>query len=351
MNKKNLQKSGFSIFFLSCLFAVIFSFSFSELNAQYKRNIIFEEFSEVWCGPCAALAPMLTKWLENHPDYVGIHYYSYFVVDGKKVMTESEDYNYRSNLYSVPFYPYARINAVLAPNASYPGYPTDTNQINYIIDTMTKTTPVKVTVTHKSGDASGIVDVNIKSDIDLTNKNLFVILVEKHRTYAKQSNGQTEFHHIFRKTLSGSSGEVFSLKAGESKDFSYNYNFTSDYSGEMIATVIVQDIFTRYIYQAESTSIVKSIENESINSSKLSIYPNPIIDVFNVEINSDDETITKIDLCDITGRVLNTIELDNSSNHLTLNRSEFSNKTIPSGTYFVKVYTNSNLYQSKIMIK
>ena len=143
-------------------------------NAQYKRNIIFEEFSEVWCGPCAALAPILAVWLENHPDYNAITYYSYFMVNGKRMNSPSE-YQFRKSFYSVPFYPFAVINSVKAPNTAYPGYPTDTSKINFIIDTMATISPVKIDMDFTNNGKTGNVSLTITSSEKLENKNLYKV--------------------------------------------------------------------------------------------------------------------------------------------------------------------------------
>jgi len=217
------------------------------LYSQNKRNVVFEEFSEVWCGPCASLSPMLKVWLENHPDYIPIHYYSYFSINGQQKQYDINGYTARKNFYNVPFYPYARINAELAPNQAYPGYPTDTTKINQIIDTMTKTSPIKIDIQFNNQGKSGTVKVEVYSDDELTNKQLFVMIVEKQHTYAKQANGMTNFHHIMRQTLP-SSGEKFSISKGETKSFEYSYLIADDLNFDLYAVALVQDINTKYIF-------------------------------------------------------------------------------------------------------
>lgn len=345
--KYDFYKFVRSIVFLTLAFIFLLRI---DVNAQYQRKVIFEEFSEVWCGPCAQLAPMLSAWLDNHPEINAIYYYSYFVVDGKQTMTNKEDYNARNQFYSVPFYPYARINAVLAPNESYPGYPTDTNRINYIIDTMTKVTPVELNITNTVTAETLKAKISITSDIDLNNKNIYVMLVEKEKNYAKQSNGQTHFHHIFRKSLSGSNGETFSIKAGETKDFIYEYNIKEYLGSEMIVTAIVQDPLIRYIYQSESSKVTSNICFEKPNfESEIFVSPNPINDI--AVINLKDIQAKEIVLLDLLGNQVGDISFDSPKSQIILDRKEIFGSKINSGIYFIKIIAENRVYFHKIIFE
>jgi hypothetical protein len=341
----------FSVIKIS-LFALFISILISpDMLAQYKRNIIFEEFSEVWCGPCASLAPMLSVWLDNHPDYIPIIYYSYFTDNGKKVTSPSE-YNERKKFYSVPFYPYARINAVNAPNEQYPGFPTDTSRINSIIDTMSKTTPVKVVIDFTNAGAVGNIKVAVTSDLALENKFIYVILVEKHHTYEKQSNGQSEFHHIMRKILTPPGGEKLTIKAGETLNFEYHYSLDAGINKDLYATAIVQDTSTKYIYQAESvfkspsTSVYEDNEQQNI----LSVFPNPVSDKIGIKLNSDKEIISKIELFDLLGNKINSVNVSNQINNFSLPGSDIYGNDLPDGIYFLKVRTEKSLFVRKFVV-
>ncbi|MBX3042763.1 MAG: Omp28-related outer membrane protein [Candidatus Kapabacteria bacterium] len=317
--------------------SIIIAFSSTELIAQYKRNIVFEIFSEVWCGPCASLTPMHKAWLKNHPDYIPVYYYSYFMVNNQKVINAQEDYNYRKNLYSVPFFPYARINAVNAPNEAYPGFPTDTNRINAIIDTMSKTTPVNVDINFVNNGHSGSVKIDITSNIELNNKVLFVYLIEKEHIYSSQQNGMTDFNYIMRKSLPKSSGEIFSIKAGEKLTYDYNYTLDTKINTDLYATVIVQDISTKYIYQSGSVfkSFATSVNNES-SYSELQIYPNPAYDFITIfpinnGLNPYDKS-TKVQIFDVLG-----IEVMSTEALLEMSSYRVEISRLPVGVYFIRL--------------
>lgn len=352
MKKQSRSHRMNSVIKTLVLTAIFFMLNSTDSYTQNSRKVVFEIFSEVWCGPCASVSPMHKVWLENHPDYIPIYYYSHFYDNNVKVMNSTADYNARNSFYSVPFYPFGVINAVKAPNDSYPGFPTDTNRMNAIIDTMSKTTPVKIDVNFSNKGTSGNVKVSVTSDIELNSKHLYVIIVEKSHTYQKQSNGMTDFHHIMRRILP-SQGQLFSIKAGETLDFEFDYELPSYINMDLFATVIVQDMQSKYIYQAESVfepfneATVPSID---FGNDILSIFPNPVKDNFTISLRTDSENLLAVELLDLMGNIVKIKDSEINSNNLNISlHNQFGRPVLP-GIYFLKVSTQKNVYVQKIIV-
>jgi len=73
-----------------------------------------------------------------------------------------------------------------------------------------------------------------------------------------------------------------------------------------------------------------------------SIYPNPTNDIIN--INLDEGQLSKIELYSMTGRLL--FKTDLNSNTYTLNMGNYA-----SGSYFVRVFNQKNVFVNKKIIK
>lgn len=318
------------------LVIAIFTISVAEVEAQFKRNVVFEIFSEVWCGPCASLTPMHKAWLNNHPEYIAIYYYSYFVDKGIQKMNTPEDYKARQNYYAVPFYPYARINAVVAPNQAYPGYPTDTNKINAMVDTMAKSTPVSVELDFINNGHSGTVNVNIISDKELSDLKLYTFIIEKEHIYERQANGLTVFNYIMRKALPNGNGQLISLKSGETLSLEFQYSLDKDINTDLYAAAIVQDDVTKYIYQAEKIFRASpvSVEDNYSSSSIIRIHPNPATDYiyFNFSNANSDETKYPVKIFNNLGQCVMTIQPLNEGKRVRIDVSH-----LPTGLYFLHV--------------
>lgn len=338
-----MKRSIYTRFSLILLALIMMSIN---LYSQYERKVVFEEFTEVWCGPCASLSPMLAVWLENHPDIIPIMYTSYFKVNGSTQYVSQADYNARNSLYSVPFYPYGRLNGdALPPNSSYPGFPTDTSAMNGVIDTMTTETPVKIEIDFENNGSTGSVEVKITSDVDVENKRLFVIITEHHHTFEKQSNGMTDYHDIFRETLTASYGDVVNLTANEMKTFNFDYELPEDINYELNAIALLQSPTTKYIIQSEKVfSYPTSVNAE--DKVELNIFPNPVVDELSVNINSINENINEFIIYDLLGNEIMKQSVSGKANKITI-----STEGLNTGIYFINILTNKNRYVENIIVQ
>jgi hypothetical protein len=80
----------------------------------------------------------------------------------------------------------------------------------------------------------------------------------------------------------------------------------------------------------------------------VNIYPNPVTDFFNVEIESQKAAIIEIKVTDATGKLLKTIKSNVLAgvNKLNVNMQEFA-----AGAYFVQVLENGKLTLTKNITK
>ena len=91
---------------------------------------------------------------------------------------------------------------------------------------------------------------------------------------------------------------------------------------------------------------VASASNEINESDKLLIYPNPVNDLYFIEVNSTEASVFKLMITDIAGRIINTkdILVNEGLNKLT----ESLGKAKP-GVYFVRLKNDKNDYQFKLI--
>lgn len=342
---------SFSKLFLTAVLLIISAVS---LKAEYPRKFVFEEFSEVWCGPCAFVSPMISQWLEDHPNCIPVYYYSYFQIGSNKEYYSFDDYKARKTFYQVPFFPFAVINAEKAPNLDYPGFPTDTFAISAMADTMSVTSPLKMTVDFTNNQNTGNVKVTVTSDVDLENKTLFIMLVEKHHTYQQQANGLTEFHYVMRKMLPDGDGQAFSIKADSTNVYSIDYTMDYDINYDLYATALIQDPETHYIYQAESVfqETVSSVENTRNSQNDILISPNPVSDFIEISLPNNNDILKVIEIYDLSGNKVNSFSLNNQEiKSLSFKCLDKNNNRLTSGFYIVKAITAKNIFQSKFLVK
>ncbi|MDD2191246.1 MAG: Omp28-related outer membrane protein [Bacteroidales bacterium] len=90
---------------------------------------------------------------------------------------------------------------------------------------------------------------------------------------------------------------------------------------------------------------LNDIEN---NISSVNVYPNPVKDIANLEINLNSSSDATIQVLDMLGR--NVIDLGRKSMKAGQNTIELNTSNLNNGMYFVKVITNDGIVSTKITI-
>ena len=80
-------------------------------------------------------------------------------------------------------------------------------------------------------------------------------------------------------------------------------------------------------------------------SDGVKVYPNPATDYFTIDYGGGDP-ITKMELFDMQGRKIGSLESDNSQGLLQFNVSQY-----PSGLYFVKIQTDNASTVKRLLVK
>lgn len=101
----------------------------------------------------------------------------------------------------------------------------------------------------------------------------------------------------------------------------------------------VRSFWDRYVINKPTVLFVAIVDSNEGKFSKVAIYPNPVSNIFNIDI--DGNLIEKIQLMDISGQIV----YSNSKNIDT--RIDISH--LPSGIYFVLAHTNVGMHKIKII--
>ncbi|MDX1351068.1 MAG: PKD domain-containing protein, partial [Putridiphycobacter sp.] len=104
--------------------------------------------------------------------------------------------------------------------------------------------------------------------------------------------------------------------------------------------MIESEGFTLYIGGEPALGIDHSISSPAVN-----IYPNPAIDFLNIAYDSDNKTLNRITIFDLSGKMV--YENNNVSDKMTV----ISTENIEPGTYLVKMLFENEVYNRKVIIK
>ncbi|MBK6989716.1 MAG: fibronectin type III domain-containing protein [Bacteroidetes bacterium] len=112
-------------------------------------------------------------------------------------------------------------------------------------------------------------------------------------------------------------------------------------------------IFDQFTIQKSGTPVAPRLSDDAMvpAGDKLSIFPNPIIEEMNVRYFLDEESDTRVEITDVTGRIvysLNTGRQSEGEHEIKLTRSE---AMLPSGIYIFKLISSTNTQSRKIIIE
>ena len=88
------------------------------------------------------------------------------------------------------------------------------------------------------------------------------------------------------------------------------------------------------------------LSNDDFDISKISVYPNPASDILNISLGKNIDNIRSITLYDLNGKLITQVNEDDNEHNAKLNVSSLN-----SGIYVLKVETDNNQYNQKVIIE
>jgi hypothetical protein len=195
-----------------------------------ERVVLHEIFSGSNCGPCAPAADNIAAVLEEQEGKYAIVEYQI----GSDPYITREAVNRRmfylpgEETYGIPF--------VHADGSGFHPNNMDGEETPYSVDDFTAfaevPTSLGITADVEFSGQTVNIDVTLDPWEDIEGENLrLMIAINENITYANVgSNGQTEFHNVFKKNVPDDNGTPLEgLTAGEQISLSFSHTFSGDY--------------------------------------------------------------------------------------------------------------------------
>ncbi len=219
-------------------------------EAQQKRLVLIEEFTNTGCGPCASWSPLLDSCINYRlGDCIAIKYHSGYPYNADEFFNYDKDAQQtRLNYYNVTGVPATFIDGIELVNRSYANLE---QAISYCLLQPTKCDLSVSKVL--SNDHKLKVEAIMTPHTDMANPNLrlFVAAIEEHiEAAAPYPNGETELNYTMRKLFTGGNGYTpgDALTAGQS--YSYQGEWDIDFfddEKQLGVLAFVQDLSTREV--------------------------------------------------------------------------------------------------------
>ncbi len=363
-----------SLLVLSASFLFAFH-SFAQLPVP--RVPVYEVFSSSTCPPCRPANEHMTPIFK---EYVGelaiVKYQMSWPGAGDPYYTQEG--NTRRSAYGVSSVPalYRNSNATNPTNLSANMIDNDLEdmvymdiQLRYMIDTIEQSIRVRA---------------RIEAIDDFTDggHRVMIPIVEYLTTKNKESNGENEFHNVFKKMLPESNGELIigEIEAGEVLEYDHTYTFQGNYRlpnnaqdpinhniehsveefNDLHAVMFVQSLVDKEIYQGavgvrEYTEanmdrewgeerIFPTSVREFNEGKGFALYPNPGATTVHMRTSSGD-AIHDFEVIDIHGRVVY------RSNGEGESEARFDVRDFTDGIYTVRAESNAGVFQKRLVVR
>ncbi len=213
-------------------------------NAQAKKYIFLEHFTNTLCGVCGATNPRFYNLLKNYEDdyhHLSVHP-SFPYSQCSLYQANKTENSARASYYNISSTPSVMINGTRRISA---GSITAT-----ILDAeLNKTSPIAIQVRESGGSMRNIsVEVKTLGTKPGGNYRIYVAAAERILNF-NAPNGEKVHQNVFRKFLSSVDGDMIQLaESGNSVNLTYNMVIEPYWKeSEMYALVWIQDVSTKEV--------------------------------------------------------------------------------------------------------
>jgi len=164
----------------------------------------------------------------------------------------------------------------------------------------------------------------------------------------KTANEKNNNHFVIERAIDNNVfAEIGLVKANGNSSSTSAYNFTDkNIFTSDIRTVLYRikqiDADGKFDY-SQTISISNNLKTESAN---VSVYPNPANDFINIKLSTRTIGNVTIEINDITGKVITSMQVSNTKDAITINT-----QNLQTGIYFLRVTSQQNITTTTKFIK
>lgn len=92
-----------------------------------------------------------------------------------------------------------------------------------------------------------------------------------------------------------------------------------------------------------------AVEDEILATDGVNVYPNPVVDVLNIDYKLNETGAVKLSITDITGRVIHTE--NTSENQAGTYSLKWNRESVASGVYFLQLQSGNSKVSKKVVLK
>ena len=229
---------------------------------QSQRFVLFEEFTNASCSPCASQNPAFDNLLAaNANKCTSIKYHTSWPGTDPMYTHNPTDCGARVTYYGVNSVPYAVMDGTPLTGSSYVGAPANANQAKIDAEyAIPSAFELSINQQLSPGNDSLYITILGKATAPISGLlTVHCVVIEKHIHFnsAPGSNGEKDFYNVMKKMLPSPSGTSLpsSFQVGDYFVLEFAWKLANVYNiNELKVVGFIQDIQTKAVHQAAITS-------------------------------------------------------------------------------------------------
>jgi hypothetical protein len=230
--------------------------------SQSQRFVLFEEFTNASCGPCAAQNPAFDNLLAaNTSKCTSIKYHTSWPGTDPMYSHNPADVAARVTYYGVSGVPYAVMDGTPVAGSNYLGAPSNVNQskidAEYAIPS-----PFELYINQQLSPGNDTLYVTMLGKATAAVSGVLVAqcgIIEKHIHFSSPpgTNGEKDFYNVMVKMLPSATGTSLpsSFQVGDYFVLEFAWKLSNVYNiNELSVVGFIQDMQTKAVHQAATTT-------------------------------------------------------------------------------------------------
>lgn len=314
--------------------ALILIFSFANAQQVDRQKVIVEVGTGTWCPSCPAVVHIIHDLLNAGAEIAVVKYHINDIYQNAESVT-------RKIYYDFPWYPTTYYDS---NHIGYDDWATYSVHLSYYQDRIS--TPSSFTV---DLGVDNITESSIEGNVSIdkvdayagTNLVLHIALTESH--IPDNWYGETEVNYAERAMFPDGHGTAIDFSSGDQLVIPFNFDLDPLWVMEnMEVTYFIQDNDSKEILQGDFIDVSDYLlgNQDLSDTSKGMVYPNPATDNISIVTENDLSNITKVQIVDITGRIV----YENKDYYSAINIHSFK-----SGIYLITYQEDSILRIAKFI--
>ena len=307
-------------------------------EAQAKRYIFLEHFTNSRCGVCASQNPGFYSRLQGYKNeyhHMTVHPpipYSQCLL----YQANPSDNSARSNFYGIQGTPTVVVHGLTKKNANGVTEAVLNAELN-------KTSPLEIKVVETGGQNRNVsIEVKTIGSRPSGTYKLYVVALEKELNYSSP-NGEKIHYNVFRDFVSSVDGDDINLAiTGGSVIKNYTVSIQPSWvENQMYMLAWIQDVGSKEVLNS-GTKFDGLTATNDFGPDQFTIYPNPVKDQLNIQFKQSLSLDSKLSISNLFGKELYTFQIKNGQNQFHLPVTEWNK-----GIYFVKIQTGKKQVTKK----